>query len=475
MSEVKTNILETVIEEAGGDLGVRSRGNQGKMNKKSHTFVSNTSTKGQKNGQLGRTKRVIVKLPTVSRRTDDEYKVFPKGIESTRRALEEIKEEARENKFNSNDEHKDAEQAEDFGQVPVQDVTKNAVNGSITDSNEDILNAEAQKILSDQIYGMFTRTNTERSFLSDRSDSILLSLPMKKKKRKDSTVRPKSSCGWSKREMDLFLPRKSFFSVHDNTMSAAGFDIRSDEERKRPDWRKILRMHTEDELHPPEKEEEEKPPNMFGMMDDESGDESFGLENVETAVSAAGKDSTSGNKGKKKQSSKKVVTNEKEEYKPLYDYLKYIHDNPDEYVQAAKFTTKNIDHKHPNNMVRLGRAYRRGHHGVVKNNIFLHAITGMKPKLTESSPQRTTRNEKAGSKKETDGVEASTTQDETEIEKLKSKAEKWMKGLTTQQYLKARELALKDVGEEDANMSKWWMAFKSCHYLRMPSHISDSS
>ena len=47
--------------------------------------------------------------------------------------------------------------------------------------------------------------------------------------------------------------------------------------------------------------------------------------------------------------------------------------------------------------------------------------------------------------------QSSASQDEgkSEIEKLKIKTEKWMGTLTTMQLLKAKEYALKDVGEED--------------------------
>ncbi|XP_045178574.2 uncharacterized protein LOC123538481 [Mercenaria mercenaria] len=475
MTERKANLLETVIEEIGGETGEKSRGRVGKLNSKNDMGPLNNNPKGQKNGKNRHTKNVVVKLPTANKRADDENKEFPKGTETMRQKLEEIKEESRENKLETEKENESSENIDNINQTTTE---KNAQTSTVLTELIDkhkieVTIEDGTKELKDPIYGMFTRTNTERSLLSNRSDSVAFSLPMKRNRRKESVLRPKSSHGWSKKDLDLFLPRKSFFGVHDNTLASAGFDVRSDEERKRPDWRQILKMHTEEELHPPQIKKEEKTPlTMFGMMDDDSGDEAFGLENIETAIGS--KDPTSGNKGKKKHGSKKVVGTEKEEYKPLYDYLKYIADNPEEYVQSAKYSAKNTDHKHPSNLVRLGRAFRRGHHGAVRNNIFLHAISGLKSKSSETgSQQRSTRNEKGGTKKETDGTDPSSAQDETEIEKLKTKAEKWMRNLTTQQYLKAKEQALKDVGEEDMNMSKWWLAFRSCHYLRVPPYMSE--
>ena len=454
MSDVKPCILETVVEEIGGDTGVRTQGKVNRQNGKTK------NPKGYKNGKARSTKNVIVKIPSVSRKTDD-----------TKGKLEDIKEDVSENKLTDEDINRDksTENKENIsGENKVHKTV--TMTEAIAGSNEASVNkGDKNEDLSDPIYGMFTRTNTEYSLLSNRSESIALNHSLKRNKRKESIVRPKSTHGWSKRDLDLFLPRKSFFCVHDNSLSNAGFDTRSDEERKRPDWRRILRMHTEEELNPPQflKEEEPVVP-AFGLMEDSSEDESFGFENVETAV--GGVNSTSGNRGKKKNASKKVVSNEREEYKPLYDYLKYIADNPEEYVQASKYSGKNTDHRHPSPMVRLGRAFRRGHHGAAKNNIFLHAISGLKPKQADTvAPQRSSRNEKGGMKKEAEGNEPNITQDETEIEKLKTKAEKWMKTLTTQQYLKGKEMALKDVGEEDLNMSKWWLALKNCKYLRVPS------
>lgn len=471
MSKNKTAVLQTVIEELDGDLcGGKTRRMVEKPNAKSSIQPSS------KNGKIRHTKRVVVKLPTVNRRANEnKVHVCLKGTESMKGTLEEIQEESIETKEDcDNVVNGDTETNRDCAEQPIETYIQTPVakRELETEMTSEPSNENAHNPLNDQIYGMFSRMNTEPSIVSD---NIILS--NNKKGMKQYTKIPKSGAGWSKKDLDMFLPRKSFFNVHDNTMSEAGFDIRKDEERKRPDWRRLIRMHTMDELYPPEKDKEVKPVIVFGIGDDESEEEGFGFENVETAISVEGKDMTIGTKTRKRLSMKRVVNNEKEEYKPLYDYLKYVHDNPEEYIHTTNYSGKNTDHKHPNNLVRLGRVFRRGHHGAVKSNIFLHAITGLKPKLTEPSSQRLTRAEKAAAKKDaTDGVEPmTTTQDETEIEKLKSKAEKWMRTLTTQQLLKAKELALKDVGEEDINMSKWWLAFRSCHYLRLPSYIADST
>lgn len=327
-----------------------------------------------------------------------------------------------------------------------------------------------------------SRSKTELSLLSVRNDTNSENVRSRKLSAED-IKRPKTVAGWTKKEFGLFLPRKSFFSTHDNTLTESGMKVRSDEERNRPDWRKILNMRTMDELYPPDKVKEDNTAvsNSLqmnaGILDSENEDDAEGmLENVVTALSGeAGKESLL-SKRKWRPNTKRALHADREEYKPLYDYLKHIHDNPEEYIQMASFTTKNTDYKHPDKLVRLGRAFRKGHHGVVRNNIYLHAISGLKRACPEATNQKPGRGEKAGGKKETnESGDPTANSEETEIEKLKSKAEKWLKGLSTQQFLRARELALKDIGEEDVNMTKWWLAFKTCNYIRVPRQDDGSA
>ena len=86
---------------------------------------------------------------------------------------------------------------------------------------------------------------------------------------------------------------------------------------------------------------------------------------------------------------------------------------------------------------------------------------------------RTGKKEQGESPQEQSG--ASQDEGKSEIEKLKIKTEKWMGTLTTMQILKAKEYALKDVGEEDISVTKWWLAFKTCHYLRIPPTVIDQT
>ena len=56
----------------------------------------------------------------------------------------------------------------------------------------------------------------------------------------------------------------------------------------------------------------------------------------------------------------------------------------------------------------------------------------------------------------------------SKVQKSHVELEIWLKTLTTVQMLKARELALKQMGESEHTMRKWWVTQKYCRYLRQP-------
>jgi hypothetical protein len=61
--------------------------------------------------------------------------------------------------------------------------------------------------------------------------------------------------------------------------------------------------------------------------------------------------------------------------------------------------------------------------------------------------------------------------DKTEYEKMKIKLDKWLKTVTAAQLLKAKELSLKELGEEDKLQSQWWSTLQPCRYLRQRSNL----
>lgn len=453
-------------------------------------------------------RNLVIKIPTAGRQNQIENKIFPKATSGLIKRLEGIREDADNTEDNANNKddlcvlpainnevtnennnkaHFDIKSHGSFKQKEDRSSEKQSTGKEtksfpkpLTRSNTDISISSKKsenKEGLDTVRNTFSRSNTELSLATTQSD-ITLPLTDQSKPAVQKLKRPKTVAGWTKKELEIFLPRKTFFSTHDNTLSQAGIDVRSDEERKRPEWRKFLRMRTQDELYPPEpKKEEPAPPVLHGGLvdSDDDEDEEFSLENIATILSGEGKEGGP-TKRKWRLNAKKVLANDREEYKQLYDYLKYIHDNPDEYVQMAKYSIKNMDHRHPDRLVRMGRAFRRGHHGAFRNNMYLHAISGLKLACPEATNPKPGRNDKNVTKKEaSDSHDSGGNSEETEIEKLKSKAEKWARGLSTQQFLKAKELALQEIGEEDVYITKWWQAFKSCHYIRVPIWPDNSS
>ncbi|KAH3853309.1 uncharacterized protein LOC127875244 [Dreissena polymorpha] len=480
MSATKAHLLETVIEDLDGEKGLVSR----KLKDKAKSGVRNEhavrSAKSRKKSK--KFVNIVIKVPSAPRE-ENENKIFPKGLESRQRSFDDIKQ------LKTNGDDLNQQTVGHSKPEMIADANNNIVTDSDTGQDVPNLNETDKENAKtkDCMYEMFSRTNTDNVWSSQdtiKTSSVSFVPSIRGSSERKKIERPKSVGGWTKRELDLFLPRKTFFSVHDKTLVGAGMDTNSEEERnRRPEWRKILRMHTMDELYPPEKKTNANsfPTPFAAKVESESEDEGLSFsENVQTSMSADAYALDSGSSGikKMKQSAKKGdKSGEKEEYKPLFDYLKYIHENPDEYINQSKYSRKNVDHKHPDTMVRLGRAYRRGHHGAVRNNIFLHAISGLKVKMTDNSTtnQRTGRVEKVASKKTSEDIaaEKAAAHDETDLEKLKSKTERWLTGLSTLQFMKAKEFALKDLGEEDINFSKWWVAFQSCHYLRMPSYYGE--
>lgn len=363
--------------------------------------------------------------------------------------------------------------------TPNQNLESDTPNKSDTLNNKENTFDKKASALSQE----FIRSNSDKSILTTRSEPHRnVSRPLPKRRR------PMSTNALSKKALEAYLPRKSFFSSHDRVLREAGFQVDDAmKNKKRPNWRLILRMHTEEELNPDfgaeEKTEVKEPQNKEESDDD--GEETFNfIDAVETLMSQGKDDQTP--KRRLKLTAKKLGMEEKCDYKQLLDYLKYINDHPEEYMNMARYSSKNTDYKHPSVMVRMARVFRKAHHGTARNNIFTHALAGLKPKIAEPQTQQRhgrgehSRADFGASKKDQNDIpqEQSNSpleEGKTEMEKLKFKTEKWMGGLTTMQILRAKELALKDMGEEDITVTKWWLAFKTCNYLRIPPTVLEQA
>ncbi|RUS84746.1 hypothetical protein EGW08_007488 [Elysia chlorotica] len=54
----------------------------------------------------------------------------------------------------------------------------------------------------------------------------------------------------------------------------------------------------------------------------------------------------------------------------------------------------------------------------------------------------------------------------TELEKRKLRAEDWTRSVPTHTLTRARIQSLRELGADDAELTRWWEALKGCHYLR---------
>ena len=54
----------------------------------------------------------------------------------------------------------------------------------------------------------------------------------------------------------------------------------------------------------------------------------------------------------------------------------------------------------------------------------------------------------------------------TETEKRRVKAEEWASSVSTDQLVRAKLQVLRELGHEERELSQWWLAHKTCYYLR---------
>ena len=61
----------------------------------------------------------------------------------------------------------------------------------------------------------------------------------------------------------------------------------------------------------------------------------------------------------------------------------------------------------------------------------------------------------------------------TDVERKRAEVEHWLKKLSTGQLVKAREMALKELGEESSSIRRWWLSHRYCRYLRQRKHPNE--
>ena len=158
--------------------------------------------------------------------------------------------------------------------------------------------------------------------------------------------------------------------------------------------------------------------------------------------------------------------------KPLINFLKLVKTHPDEYVKMKQNGyTSDIDLR----LVSFARIYNNF---TTKENIVQTAANEVHSRFLEQTSPVTEKITDLKNPKRLDVYQkqltAENNQNEqvnkdglSELQQSRRQVEKWLSTLSMTHILKARDLALAEV-DENQNDNSWWEVNKSCRYLRFP-------
>lgn len=321
---------------------------------------------------------------------------------------------------------------------------------------------------------------------------------------------------FTKAELEWYLPRKSFFDCHDKALKEAGVESAETTSRKEQMKQRVAekikkekdRRERRKELENPKPEEpktetsltqednqsinadtrSEKDADAKSEIDKFETDDDVVISKLEEAQRSVSKPTPS-----KKVSRNKKKTHDYDEdevrvdYQPLLQYLKYVQEHPDEFHAHRK---QSIQQDHVGSraspwIVRLAEITERRNmttaQCLVTKSVVLEAARDIRPRMTDPGQWTMSQKERAllgnlnpgkvnlfAAVKQDLPTHDSQNQDDgkSDFEKEKAKLEKWLKTVSTAGLIKAKELALRDLGEEDIYQSKWWSSLQTCSYLR---------
>ncbi len=184
--------------------------------------------------------------------------------------------------------------------------------------------------------------------------------------------------------------------------------------------------------------------------------------------------------------------------RPIIDYLKLVQEHPEQYL-AMRNTSRRMSDvsavegscKPVQFLTGAGEAYSRGqHYPPTPESLVVQAAyeLGCKNKplaclqyevhmcmcKSKTKPVPKLLQKKSlikGGKSERKEPSSETTWAElkarmSKVEKKRVEVEFWIRKLSTAQVVKAREIALRELGEESASIRRWWLSQKYCRYLR---------
>lgn len=366
--------------------------------------------------------------------------------------------------------------------------------------------------------------SSRHSFSCVEGRTSLLKESNKPRRSQSALERPKSKARGSfsdpfkftKQELEWYLPRKSFFDCHDKALKEAGVETAVTSSRREQMKQRVTeKIQRERELREKRKEletpkpEEIKPEASAAMEDSHVGIEDIGNEREADAKSEIDKSeadddvviaklqevqtSMSKPTQTRKTSKHKKKQHDYDEddvrvdHQPLLQYLRYVQDHPEEFHAHRKqlIQQEHVGSRASPWIVRLAEINERRNVStaqcLVSKSVVLDAARDIRPRTTDPGQWTMSQKERALLGNMTPGkvnaftavkqdlpTHDSQNQDDgkSDFEKEKVKLEKWLKTVTTAGLIKAKELALRELGEEDTYQTRWWSSLQTCSYLR---------
>ena len=366
--------------------------------------------------------------------------------------------------------------------------------------------------------------SSRHSFSCVEGRTSLLKESNKPRRSQSALERPKSKARGSfsdpfkftKQELEWYLPRKSFFDCHDKALKEAGVETAVTSSRREQMKQRVTeKIQRERELREKRKElenpkpEEIKPEASAAMEDSHVGIEDIGnereadakseidkseadddvviakLQEVQTSISKPTQTrKTSKHKKKQHDYDEDDV---RVDHQPLLQYLRYVQDHPEEFHAHRKqlIQQEHVGSRASPWIVRLAEINERRNVStaqcLVSKSVVLDAARDIRPRTTDPGQWTMSQKERALLGNMTPGkvnaftavkqdlpTHDSQNQDDgkSDFEKEKVKLEKWLKTVTTAGLIKAKELALRELGEEDIYQTRWWSSLQTCSYLR---------
>ncbi|XP_046564901.1 uncharacterized protein LOC124273672 [Haliotis rubra] len=300
-----------------------------------------------------------------------------------------------------------------------------------------------------------------------------------------------ASFKFTKEELSAFLPRRSFFNCHDKALKDAGYDTGTSSKKQEP------KRQTKSDLKDIRRDSvvSERKVSVISKCDESE----ILLPEIVITQTEDGQDkqihdgsrpnspATNDGKGRPLPSKTKLARRKMEDdfnknaHKAVTEYLRHVKENPAEYIdQIRRLEAASVETKPVERLIKTAMIYQRGQHGQSRSSLVVRASHDLTLRYTDPGQWQTANKERNQAftfgKKESslakpgqDGDKESkpeTDEGKTELDRCRFKAEKWMKTVPMFQQLRARQMALEEVGEEDGEVSQWWEFLRTCNYLR---------